>query len=278
MKTPKIYPLKVNFEIPVSSTLKLPRFVYLFVIEGEKLHFIDSGVASAITQIENFLENKNHSFSSIENMFLTHSHPDHIGTAKIIQQKTKCKTYAPENELEWITNTELQFKQRPVPGFFDLVAGPVTVDKILKDGQIIQPEKNITLKVIETSGHSAGSTSFYFEEQKALFCGDAVLLPGELPVFENINDYLKSLEKIKKINPEILFSSWDEPRKTDEIQVLLEKSKNYILSIQNAVIEVSKVFSNPVSLDFCRAVLKTLNQNENIANPLLLRSFLACLQ
>ena len=278
MKKPKIHPLKINFEIPVSQTLTLPRFVYLFAITGEKLHFIDTGVASAIIHIEEFLKTLNRKIFSIESIFLTHSHPDHIGAAKLIQQKSNCSVYAPEKELEWITNTELQFQQRPVPGFHKLVAGPVLVNYKLIDGQIVQPEENITIKVISTPGHSAGSTSFYFKEQNVLFCGDAILLAGELPIFENIIEYLNSLDKIKKINPEILYSSWDEPRYKHEIPEIIEQSKLYILDIQKAAIKVSKDFKNHHTIEFCKAVLSALKQNESLANPLLLKSFLACLK
>ena len=100
MKTPKIHPLKINFEIPLSPTLKLPRFVYLFVIEGDKLYFIDTGVAPAIIQIEKFLKSLNRNINSVANIFLTHSHPDHIGAAKLILQKSLCSVYAPQKELE----------------------------------------------------------------------------------------------------------------------------------------------------------------------------------
>ena len=144
MKKPGIHPLKINFEIPLSPTLKLPRFVYLFVIDGDKLHFIDTGIANAIIQIEEFLNTLNRNISSVENVFLTHSHPDHIGAAKIIQQKSSCSVFAPENEKEWIINTELQFQKRPVPGFHNLVAGPVLVNHTLKNEQVIWLEKDIT--------------------------------------------------------------------------------------------------------------------------------------
>ena len=151
------------------------------------------------------------------------------------------------------------------------------VNHILIDRQRIHPEKNITLKVISTPGHSSGSTSFYLEEQNVLFCGDAILLPGELPFFENINDYLNSLDKIKKLNPEILYSSWDEPRYKHEIPEIIDNSKAYILRIQKAAKKVSANFENYGSIDFCKAVLNELGQNESLANPLLIRSFVACL-
>ena len=53
--TTTIHPLKLNFEIPVTQTLKLPRFVKIFIIEGEKLHLIDTGVTSAFETTKNFI-------------------------------------------------------------------------------------------------------------------------------------------------------------------------------------------------------------------------------
>ncbi len=277
MKKIAIHPLKIDFEIPISSNLMLPRFVYIFIIEGEKLHFIDTGVASGFNQIESFIISINRQFSDIQSIILTHAHPDHIGTAKLIQDKISCTTYAPENEISWIEDIDLQYKERPVPGFHQLVAGAVKIDHVLQDNTIVQPEKDITLHVTHTPGHSSGSTSFYYEEEKALFSGDSILLPGELPIFVNIKEYISSLQKIEQLHPQVLYSAWDKPRYSDEIPDIIEKSKDYILNIQKIVQQVARNFHEVNSIDFCKAVLQALGQNENMANPLLLTSFLASL-
>ena len=72
-------------------------------------------------------------------------------------------------------------------------------------------------------------------------------------------------------------SSWDQQRFTSEIPEILESGKNYILQIQQVAKEVAFNFKNVNSLEYCAAVLKRLNQNPGMANPLLLKSFLACL-
>jgi glyoxylase-like metal-dependent hydrolase (beta-lactamase superfamily II) len=273
----KIHPIKIDFKIPVSDQLKLSRFVYLFIIEGEALHLIDSGVASAFEPIYDYSKKIGRDIYDIQNIFLTHSHPDHIGAAKIIQDKTNCKVYAPEKEVHWIENTDLQFKQRPVPGFKELVAGSVKVYRTVQQEQEFKLEQNLTLRAVPTPGHSCGSTSYYFNEAKSLFCGDAVLLPGEIPIFDNVQQYQQSLENIKKLQTNVLYSSWDQQRFTSEIPEILESGKNYILQIQQVAKEVAFNFKNVNSLEYCAAVLKRLNQNPGIANPLLLKSFLACL-
>ncbi|MCG6188428.1 MBL fold metallo-hydrolase [Maribellus maritimus] len=279
MTTPAaIYPLKINFEIPFSKDIRLPRFVYLFILTGEKIHLIDTGVADGLHQIKTFLEKKGKKLSEVQDILLTHAHPDHIGAAKLIQQKSGCKIIAGKEDLNWIEDTELQYEQRPVPGFHHLVAGSVKVDLPVKEGDIVKPEEHTTIRVLSTPGHSAGSVSFFLEEQKALFSGDAILLPGEIPIFDDIQAYFRSLDKIKTIQPKVIYSAWDEPRFQNEIPGLLEQSKNYVSQIRNTVQKVAEKNNSVQSMDFCRAVLTKMGLNEKIANPLLLRTFSSCLK
>ena len=134
------------------------------------------------------------------------------------------------------------------------------------------------MQALFTPGHSKGSTSYYYKQEKAIFTGDAVLLPGEIPIFDDINAYFNSLEKIKNINPQQLYSAWDKPRFKHEIPEILEQSKIYIKHIQNITQKVAVLFKREKSMEFCKAILIELGQNENLANPLLLKSFLACLK
>ena len=276
MKT-KIHSLKINFEISVSRELKLPRFVNLFCIEGESIHLIDSGVSDAMNDIQLFTEKTGRNLTEIKTIVLTHSHPDHIGAAKLIREKTGCEIYAPLAEANWIENTELQFQERPVPGFHKLVAGDIKVDHKIDDGDFITLEKDIVLQTISTPGHSAGSTSYFFKEEKALFSGDAILLPGEIPIFENVQQYFNSLKKIKSLKPRTIYSAWDQVRKEDEITQIIDQSANYIHHIQNTAQKIAGLFKEHNSSEFCKAVLNELNLDENMANPLLLKSFLSCL-
>jgi hydroxyacylglutathione hydrolase len=274
---PKIHSIKIHFEIPVSPQLKLPRFVHLFIIEGEFLHLIDSGVSDAMNDIKLYAIKIGRKLAEVKTIVLTHSHPDHIGAAKPVQDKTGCEIYAPQPEVNWIENTELQFQQRPVPGFHELVAGSVLVSREINDKDIIRLENNITLQAISTPGHSAGSTSYFFKEENALFSGDAVLLPGEIPIFENVQEYFHSLEIIKKLNPKTLYSAWDQPRFKNEIPEIIKQSETYIRNIQKTTQKVAGRIKKHNSIEFCAAVLDELNQNAYMANPLLLKSFLACI-
>ena len=115
-------------------TPEVKRYVNIYLIEGEYCYLVDSGVAGTHTLIEEYLKTLGRSMTDIKGIFLTHSHPDHIGAAAEIQRKTNCKIYAPIEELSWIEDIQKQFSQRPIPNFFHLLSDSVKVSQPLKDG------------------------------------------------------------------------------------------------------------------------------------------------
>lgn len=275
--TNQIHLLHSPFVIPIAPGREVSRFVNIFMIEGEKIHLIDTGVATSFAMIESYLSGIGRNISEVASIFLTHSHPDHIGSAKQIKEVSGCTVYAHPAEKSWIEDTDLQLSQRPVPGFSTLVGGSVAVNFEVADGQTFSFEPGIELKCIYTPGHSAGSVCYYFEGENVLYSGDAVLLPGELPIFENVADYFTSIQKIREIEPLLLLSAWDSPRGKDEISTLLEQSRQYILKIQEAARSVASTGVDTSSMEFCKAVTARLGLPEFLANPLLLKSFRACL-
>ena len=269
----KVHALKIDFQIPLAPGKMLDRFIYIYLITGRKIYLIDTGVKNSHIDIFNYINKLGRDEKEIDSIFLTHAHPDHIGSAKSIRQLTDCKIFANENEKDWIEDTDKQFRERPIPGFHELVDGPVNIDYLFTENEIIIPEENISLKILFTPGHSDGSTSYYYEEEKILFSGDAVLLPGELPIFTNIDKYFSSIDKIGNISNEILLSSWDSPKKGNEIKEILKSSSVYIKEIQQAVLKTAATIQDTSSLAFCSAVLNELGLSKIQPNPLLLRSF-----
>lgn len=271
-----IHQLTIDFQIPVTPDKAIDRFVNVFILVGKKIHLIDTGVAGALPQIESYIKDLGFNFSDINNILLTHSHPDHIGALKPLVGKSGAKVFAGKNERSMIEDVDYQFSIRPVPGFHQLVAGSSQVDFLVKEGDEIKLEENLTIRVLNTPGHSQGSTSYYLVEEETLFTGDAVLLPGEIPIFDDPVAYFNSLEKIEETGARLLLSAWDEPREANKIPALLEKSGKYISIIQNAVQKVAEQMPER-DMTFCNAVLKELGLPLVLANPLLLKSFIACL-
>ena len=69
-------------------TPKVKRYVNIYLIEGEYCYLVDSGVAGTHTLIEEYLKTLGRGMTDIKGIFLTHSHPDHIGAAAEIQRQT----------------------------------------------------------------------------------------------------------------------------------------------------------------------------------------------
>lgn len=57
------------------------------MIESKNLYLIDSGAYCGKKIIENYITNIGRSISEIKGIFLTHSHPAHIGTAAYFKEK-----------------------------------------------------------------------------------------------------------------------------------------------------------------------------------------------
>ena len=276
--TKNIHALKIPFQIPVSPDKKIDRFVYLYLIYTDRIWMIDAGVAAAEPVIIEYIEESGNSVRNIAGIILTHAHPDHIGSAKPLQEASGCMVAAHSAEQNWIEDVDLQARERPVPGFHTLVKGPVKVDRILKEGDVIDLGKGHGLEVIETPGHSKGSISLLLREQGILFCGDAVLLPGEMPIYEDAaasNASIRKLKQIRGIN--VLLSSWDDPREGNSAYDALDKGAGYLDCIHEAVLK-SPVTGSDDPMALCTGVLRELGLPASMANPLVARSFAANLR
>jgi hydroxyacylglutathione hydrolase len=206
-------------------------------------------------------------------MVLTHSHPDHIGSSPSIKALSGCSVLAHRNEKSWIEDVELQFQERPVPNFHSLVEGSVQVDNFIDDGDLINLG-DLKLEVIHTPGHSKGSISLYLSLEGVLISGDSIPLEGDLPIYEDVTDSLKSIERLKKVEGiKTLLASWDDPRK-DAYQIM-ENGLIYLQKIQEAVVKVEGKYNKRSDdpLDFARLVLIEIGLPEMVVNPIIARSF-----
>jgi hydroxyacylglutathione hydrolase len=272
--TENIHLLKIDFEIPVSPGKKISRFVNVIIIFSSKITIIDTGVKGSEKYIFDYIKEQNRNYLDIESIILSHSHPDHIGSAAEIKTKTSCKVYADEAEREWIENIDIQNKERPVPGFYSLVEKPVKVDEFLFHNQAITINEGLTLKIIKSPGHSRGSLNVLFVEDRMLFTADSIPLKNDIPNYDNYRDLIKSLELIRSSKDfDMLLTSWTEPVSSPEgINNIIEEASCYIRKIDSFV---KYQYRNPDdgTLGNCRMVIEKLGLPPFLANPLTDRAF-----
>ena len=277
--TDHVHALKIPFQITDPSGQKIDRFVYAYLIYGQKIYLIDSGVAGSEKIILDYLKATGRSPQEISTLILTHSHPDHIGAAAAIKRISGCTVAAHAAEKAWIEDVDLQAKERPVPGFLSLVGGSVQVDQTLQDGDVLHLEGGLTLQVLHTPGHSPGSISLWLAEDGALFSGDAVPIAGDMPIYQDILESVRSIERLASI-PEIklLLAAWDEPRSGSEAYRIMDEGLQYLQRIHSSVLKVAGANPGISPMELCRRVLVEMGLPGIMANPLVAASFQASLK
>jgi glyoxylase-like metal-dependent hydrolase (beta-lactamase superfamily II) len=268
-----IHLLKIPFKIQVSAEIIIDRFVNCFIIEGKQLTLIDTGVAGSEKVIFEYLKKIGRKPEEISLILLTHAHPDHIGSAKTIKELTKCRVAIHEAEKNWVEDIDLQYKERPVPGFKNLVAGSCKVDTILKDENLLDIENDITIKIIHCPGHSSGSVSYWYQQQNALFSGDAIPVKNDIPIYDDYQASLKTLEKLENMPyPELLLSSWDSAKKVDEVEIAISDGIETLYLVHKAWVEANKEFKENDFQTLTKIVLEKMGLPSRFVNPLFLRA------
>jgi len=275
--TPAIHALRHPFKVPVAPGFAIDRFVYSYLLTGETISLIDTGVAGCEIAIFDYIRSIGRDPNEISLIILTHSHPDHIGSAKTIQEVTGCSVMAHPAERSWIEDVNLQNRERPVPGFLTLVGGSVQLDHEIADGDVIDSDgtEEYELQVFHTPGHSAGSISLLGQGEGALFCGDAVPVYGDLPVYDDARQSVRSVIKLKAIRGiRHLLSSWDEPRGDEAVYRQMDRALEYFQEIHKTVLAEAGEGSCDL-MELTRKTALALRLPPEAVNPLLARTIAA---
>ncbi|MEX2415701.1 MAG: MBL fold metallo-hydrolase [Paenibacillaceae bacterium] len=219
-RTEHIFQVKIPLPFPL-------RWVNAYVVKGfEGYTVIDPGIhtTDAIASWLEALRLMNMNFSDIEQIVLTHHHPDHYGLAGWLQQESGAQVWMSEagkrqvdylwgayrsgtmdlHALFMLHGMESQVGDtllEHMEGFIELVSPQPEVNLIqdnklfLLGDQYYQP--------IHTPGHAYGHLIFYQEASGVVFCGDHVLPQitpniGLLPGIDDnpLHSFLNSLEII----------------------------------------------------------------------------------
>lgn len=271
-----IHPVRIPFIVPAPSG-PVSRFVFSFLIcTDASILLIDTGVSGSEQTIFGKIRKTGRKPEEISTIILTHSHPDHMGAAKAIREATGCTIAAHSLEKAWIEDTQRQGKERPVPGFSGLVGGPVHVDRLLDDRDIVPLAEGRSIEVIHTPGHSPGSISLLLRPEMALFSGDAIPVPGNLPVYDNPAESARSVERLMNIEGiQYLFSSWDESREGEEVYWAMDDGYAWVEQVSGAVRDMMVAHPGIDPGELTLLVMKEIGLPPEAANPMVTRTIMA---
>ena len=265
----RVKQIKIDFHV----TENIKRFVYVYLVETEGgCILVDSGVAGSEKIIEQTILKEGHKPSELKAVFLTHAHPDHIGTAQYFRDKYGAKIYASEGERVWIEDINLQFKERPIPNFYHLAGQSTTVDQVIKDGDKVYLSDETWIEVIGTPGHSADEVSYRIED--VVFMGDSVPVRGEIPIFIDVDATRDSLEILEKLSDvKVFYPAWDETYSRDVMKEKIMSAKKLIDELEQMVRETDEGQEIPVlTMQVCERLHMPAWKN----NPLFARTVECC--
>lgn len=143
---------------------------------------------------------------SLEYIFLTHAHFDHILALEQLKKKTGAKVVLHELEEKYLNDSSLNLSNVELPH--------LSADNLVADGDVID-FCGTNIKVIHTPGHTIGGVCYLFDE--TLISGDTLFLKSigrfDFPLgsfeeeIKSIKDKLMVLPDTTKVYPGHGFST-----------------------------------------------------------------------
>lgn len=170
-----------------------------FTLQGTNTYLIGKGPSRILVDTgeprnNEYIANLQHVLdehkAGVQEIVITHWHPDHLGGVPDICSsinkgvKTSISKLKRISQIDECLDLGLQYN-------------------FVQDGHRFVTD-GATLRVVHTPGHTDDHMALYLEEEKAVFSGDCVLGEGTC-VFEDLHDYMKSLEVILKMRPETIY-------------------------------------------------------------------------
>ena len=112
---------------------------------------------------------------------ITHHHADHSGNLKWVHSELKAEIIAPKNGIPLLKG------RLPRSGV-----------RTFDDGEVLDLDGGLNLRVIFTPGHSTDSVCYYLEDEGVLFSGDT-LLGSSTTTVHDLRDYRKSLATLLEL-------------------------------------------------------------------------------
>jgi glyoxylase-like metal-dependent hydrolase (beta-lactamase superfamily II) len=161
---------------------------YYLLRSGGKFVLIDSGLPAHRPQLDVALAAIGAAIDKVDAVVLTHSHPDHAGTAEAVRSRSRAPVRVHSADRQALIGTGYPppvkyFLQAWRPFVFGyirhLIANgitkvpPVAEARSFEDGEVLDiPGRP---RVVHAPGHTPGACALYFESAGLVFTGDALV-------------------------------------------------------------------------------------------------------
>lgn len=171
-----------------------------YLLEGEDLTLIDTGWPGNAPTILSYIRALGWQTDQLARILITHGHPDHTGSARLLREETGAEV------LAHTTETQRDQTGIPVVRHVGMLFMPlpsvwrVPVDLTLVDGDSLPIMGG--LRVVHAPGHTPGSICFYLENSNTLFTGDLINQRGPYvsrPVYTPGTDFEVLNESLRRV-------------------------------------------------------------------------------
>ena len=104
---------------------------------------------------------------------LTHGHMDHVSALARVYREHPAPVGLHPEDAAWAFT-----EANAMPPFFDVPEAPPAIERAFAEGQVWE-DAGFRYRILETPGHTPGSVTLHFEDERAVFSGD-VLFQGSV--------------------------------------------------------------------------------------------------
>ncbi len=188
------------------------KLISCYILDFEKKVVVETGPRSSIQSVFNALRELG--VESLDYVFISHVHLDHAGGAGTLANEYGARVVCHSRGAKHIINPERLWKASIEFSEINKLYGkPDSVD----EGMVIPIDRNrdfdlggAVLKAINTEGHAPHHLSFFLDEKKILFSGDAagMCINGNVipttPAPFNLDEWKISVRKMIELEPDYI--------------------------------------------------------------------------